>query len=100
MPHDLNQSLNLDPKDPVAAPGQVTGNLRNCDETEADNSESRDAVPELAIPAPSRKGRRLRSKKESRSSKGASFFAPFKRRKRSHTLRKWVGAKKRRSRKM
>ena len=58
MPHE---SLNLDPKDPVAAPGRVTGNLRNCDETEADNSESRDVVPELSSPAPSGKGRRVRS---------------------------------------
>ena len=94
MPHE---SLNLDPKDPVAAPGHVTG---NCDETKADDSESRDVVPELSSPAPSGKGRRLRSETESRSSNGASFFVPFEGRKRSHTLQEVGGAKKRRSRKM
>lgn len=77
----------------AGAPGHTTGNLPDCEEPEADSSESRDVVPELSSAAPSGKGRRLRSETESRSSKGTSIFVPFIGRKRSHTLQDVGGDK-------
>ena len=68
MPHE---SLNLDPK---AAPGDMTGNLRNYDETEADNAEFQGHCARAVQSCSVRKGAEATERDRIQEFKGCKFL--------------------------